>query len=197
VAAALLLRQRASAAFWGCAALGCALVLVYAGVQGGGALSAADGWLLGAVASASVGYVAGARLSAQWPAEHTIGWVLVVALPFTLPAMLLTWPAHGARASAWGGFAYVALFSMWIGFFAWYRALALGGVMRVSQVQLLQPFLALLACVPLLGERVDAATLGFALAVAAVVFFGRRAPVGAAPAPAGPAATHPATETSR
>ena len=80
---------------------------------------------------------------------------------------------------AWGGFAYVTVFSMWLGFFAWYRGLALGGTMRVSQVQLLQPFLAMLFAVPLLGERLDAAMLAFAAAVVAVVVVGRRMPVGA------------------
>jgi len=70
----------------------------------------------------------------------------------------------------------VSLFSMWLGFFAWYRGLAQGGVMRVSQMQLLQPFLALLFAVPILGERLDAVTVGFALAVVAVVFVGRRMP---------------------
>jgi drug/metabolite transporter (DMT)-like permease len=69
------------------------------------------------------------------------------------------------------------LFSMWLGFFAWYRGLALGGVMRVSQVQLVQPFLALLFAVPVLGERLDGATLLFAAAVVAVVFTGKRMPV--------------------
>ena len=78
------------------------------------------------------------------------------------------------RAAAWGGFAYVTLFSMWLGFFAWYRGLALGGTVRVSQVQLVQPFLALLFAVPVLGERLDAATVGFALAVIATVFVGKR-----------------------
>jgi drug/metabolite transporter (DMT)-like permease len=67
---------------------------------------------------------------------------------------------------------------MWLGFFAWYRALALGGVMRVSQVQLLQPFLALLAAVPILGERLEPLTLLFALAVVAVVAVGKRMPAG-------------------
>jgi drug/metabolite transporter (DMT)-like permease len=47
----------------------------------------------------------------------------------------------------------------------------------VSQVQLLQPFLALLASVPLLGERLEWVTVLFALAVAAVVFIGKRMPV--------------------
>ena len=49
------------------------------------------------------------------------------------------------------------VFSMWLGFFAWYRGLALGGTVRVSQVQLVQPFLSMLFAVPLLGERLDAA----------------------------------------
>jgi drug/metabolite transporter (DMT)-like permease len=66
---------------------------------------------------------------------------------------------------------------MWLGFFAWYRGLVLGGVVRVSQVQLLQPFLALLFAVPVLGEPLAPLTLVFALAVMAVVFVGRRMPV--------------------
>ena len=51
---------------------------------------------------------------------------------------------------------------MWVGFFAWYRGLAMGGALRVSQTQLLQPFLSILAAVPLLGEPIDIVTLGFA-----------------------------------
>jgi len=179
VAAALWLRQRASFGFWLCALLGCALVLAFAALRGRGALSAADGLLLLAVASASIGYVAGAQVTRRLPAEQVICWVLVLSLPLTLPAMLITWPADAASVhmGAWGGFAYVTLFSMWLGFFAWYRGLALGGVMRVSQVQLLQPFLALLFAVPVLGERLDALTLLFALAVMAVVLIGKHMPV--------------------
>jgi drug/metabolite transporter (DMT)-like permease len=40
---------------------------------------------------------------------------------------------------AWGAFVYRAMFSMWLGFFAWYRGLQLGGMLRVCQVQLQQP----------------------------------------------------------
>ncbi|MBC7682066.1 MAG: DMT family transporter, partial [Ferruginibacter sp.] len=79
--------------------------------------------------------------------------------------------------SAWGGFAYLAVFSQWLGFFAWYRGLALGGTVRVSQVQLVQPFLSMLISIPLLGEALDAVTLGFGLAVIATVFIGKRMPV--------------------
>jgi drug/metabolite transporter (DMT)-like permease len=176
--AALAFRQRASAGFWACAVLGCALVLAFAAWQGSGALSAADGLLLLAVLCGAIGYVGGAQVSAALPAQQVICWVLVLSLPLTVPAMAWFWPQQPASSAAWGGFAYVSLFSMWLGFFAWYRGLALGGVMRVSQVQLLQPFLALLFAVPILGERLDPATVGFALAVVAVVFIGRRMPAG-------------------
>ena len=110
------------------------------------------------------------------PAQQVICWVLVISLPFTLPLMLWLWPAQPVRASAWGGFVYVTLFSMWLGFFAWYRGLALGGTVRVSQVQLVQPFLALLFAVPVLGEKLEATTVLFSLAVIAVVFASKKMP---------------------
>ena len=176
LAAAISFRQRPSPGFWICAVLGCALVLGFAAYRGSGHLVAADGLLLLAVLSASVGYVAGARLADEMKAEQVISWVLLASLPLTLPVMLATWPAAPARASAWAAFGYVTLFSMWIGFFAWYRALALGGTVRVSQVQLVQPFLSLLFAVPVLGERLDATTVLFSLAVIATVFVGKKMP---------------------
>ncbi len=179
VVAALVLRQRPSLGFWLCAVLGCGLVLGFAAWQGGGRLSAADGLLLLAVLSTAIAYVAGAQAAVVMPAQQVICWVLVGSLPFTVPAALWLWPVVPVRASAWGGFAYVSVFSMWLGFFAWYRGLALGGVVRVSQVQLLQPFLALLFAVPVLGEQLEPLTVFFALAVIAVVFIGKRMPVAA------------------
>jgi drug/metabolite transporter (DMT)-like permease len=174
------LGQKPSAGFWACAVLGCALVLAFALIQGEGRFVPADGLLLVALLCTAVGYVAGAQVSAAIPAQQAICWVLVISLPFTLPLALWWQPDLSAgtlRASAWWGFAYVSLFSMWLGFFAWYRGLVLGGVVRVSQVQLLQPFLALLFAVPVLGEPLAPLTLVFALAVMAVVFVGRRMPV--------------------
>ncbi|MCP5270564.1 MAG: DMT family transporter [Burkholderiaceae bacterium] len=167
-------RHRPSAGFWAAAGAGCALVLAFAVWQGGGALVAADAWLAMAVATGAVGYVAGARAGAHLPAPQVISWVLVGALPLTLPAAAVTWPDVPVSVAAWGGFAYTAVFSMWLGFFAWYHGLALGGVLRVSQVQLLQPFLAIIAAALLLGEALELATVAFALAVLAVVALGRR-----------------------
>ena len=183
---ALLHRQRPSSGFWLCAGVGSALVVAFAmrrsGTPGGGlSIQSADLLLLAAMLCAAVGYGYGARLSQQMRAEHVICWALVLALPLTLPLSAISWPAAVLKASAWWGFAYLAVFSMWIGFFAWYRGLALGGTVRVSQVQLVQPFLSMLFAVPLLGERLDAVTVGFSLAVIATVFVGKKMPVNAAP----------------
>ena len=176
LAAAIAFRQRPSAGFWSCAVLGCGLVIGFAAWKGSGSLVLADLLLLGSVACAAIGYVAGARLSATMPAERVICWVLVSSLPLTLPAALASLPMQPASAAAWGGFAYVTVFSMWLGFFAWYRGLALGGAVRVSQVQLVQPFLSLLFAVPVLGERLDLTTVLFSLAVIATVYVGKRMP---------------------
>ena len=111
-AAALWFRQRPSIGFWICAVLGCALVIAFAAYKGSGSLSAADELLLISVMSAAIGYVAGARLSSQMSAEQVICWVLVLSLPQTLPLMLANWPTAPVRVTAWGGFAYVTLFSM-------------------------------------------------------------------------------------
>ena len=177
---ALLHRQRPSAGFWVCAALGSALVVGFAVLRSGSAgltIHPADALLLAAMLCAALGYGFGARLSQHMRAEHVICWALVIALPFTLPIAVMTRPQAVLPASAWWGFAYTAVFSMWLGFFAWYRGLALGGTVRVSQVQLVQPFLGMLFAVPLLGERLDAVTLGFAAAVIATVFVGKKMPV--------------------
>ncbi|NCT99633.1 MAG: DMT family transporter [Comamonadaceae bacterium] len=182
--AAWLMHQRARLGFWLFAGLGSALVVAYSLLRAhqaghGFGLSWADTLLVGAVLAAALGYVGGTQVTPALGAERVISWVCALALPITLPAALLTWPERGVNPSAWLGLAYVAVFSMWAGFFAWFRGLSLGGPLRVSQLQLLQPFISIAAAVPLLGERLDALTLVFALAVVASVFAGRR--FGAAP----------------
>lgn len=43
---------------------------------------------------------------------------------------------------------------MFLAIAAWYRGLSLGGIARIGQVQLLQPFLTIAAAVVLLKEQV-------------------------------------------
>lgn len=177
--AAWLLHQRARLGFWVFAGLGSALVVAYSLVRAhqaghGFGLTWTDSLLVGAVLAAALGYVGGTQVTPALGAERVISWVCALALPFTIPGALLTWPDRPIDASAWLALGYVAVFSMWAGFFAWFRGLAIGGALRVSQLQLFQPFISIIAAVPLLGERLDALTLMFALAVVASVFAGRR-----------------------
>lgn len=181
---ALWFKQRPSKGFWACAVLGSGLVLAFMlwrQWQATGAiyLGTANIFLIIAMTTGALGYIGGAKLTPRLGSEQVICWVLVSCLPLTLPMAWVFAPAQplAIAAMSWVGFVYVALFSMWIGFFAWYRALALGAV-RVSQVQLIQPFLSLLFAVPLVGERLDMLTLAFAIAVIATVYVGKKMPVG-------------------
>jgi drug/metabolite transporter (DMT)-like permease len=179
---ALVLRQRPSRGFWVFAVLGAALVVAFAAWSGAGRPELGDVLLVGAVIASSIGYISGSLVSSGpqgLTAEQTISWILVLALPVTLPVLVTQWPTVPVHPAAWAGFAYVATCSMWMGFFAWYRGMAWAGALRVSQVQLLQPFVSILLSVPLLGERLRPATLGFSIAVMACVYFGRRMSAGA------------------
>ncbi len=125
---ALLMRERASPAFWIVAVIGFGLVVAFAWLAsepgGKAGLGLGDIFMLLAVLSAGIGYVLGARLSREMPPEHVISWILVLYLPFTSAVALWTFPTAPVAPVAWGGFAYVSLVSMWLGFFAWYRGLA-------------------------------------------------------------------------
>ena len=172
---ALWMRERASVAFWVLAVFGFGLVLLFAWLAGGeSGFQLADGLLLLAMFSASAGYVLGARLSVEMKPEHVVSWILVLYLPLSVPIALYMLPQGPVAPVAWAGFAYLALISMWLGFFAWYRGLAMGGAMRVSQIQLLQPFFSMVFAVPLLGERLTPFAMGFCLAIVATVAMSRR-----------------------
>jgi drug/metabolite transporter (DMT)-like permease len=178
-AAAWLARERPSPGFWAVALVGSALVVAFGVIRGGGSLHRGDIYLLAAVAAGGIGYAEGARLSMTMGGWQVISWVLVLSSPFLLLPVGRAVAQHGAAASwpAWLGFAYVSLVSQYLGFFAWYRGLALGGIARVGQLQLLQPFLTLLFAALLVREPLDWMTAGFAGAVVACVAIGRRMPV--------------------
>lgn len=177
VCGSLYFRQRPSLQFWACALAGSLLVVAFAIYKGGGSISSGNWLLLAAVFSAAIGYIAGARASAVIPAAQVICWILVMALAPMLAACILYWPPTHATWQAWGGVVYLGVFPMWLGFFAWYRGMVLGGAVRVSQIQLVQPFIALLCAVPIAGESLDTATILFSLSVIAVVYLGKKAPV--------------------
>jgi drug/metabolite transporter (DMT)-like permease len=175
VAGAWLAHERPSPRFWVCALAGSAVVVGFALWQGGGALHVADLLLIGAVAAAAIGYAEGARLTRLLGGWQVISWALVLSAPFlVVPTWLSAAGAASAPWDAWLAFLYVAVVSMYLGFFAWYRALAQGGIAAVGQVQLLQPFLTFAFAALLLGERLEASMLVAAALVVAIIALGRR-----------------------
>ena len=165
---AILHRARLPLAFWLWALFGSACVMVFSihdNPLTASTISSGDVLLMLGVVCAAFGYSIGARLSASHRPDHVICWALLFCSPVNLPLAWASWPATSVALSAWVALGYLSVFSMWLGFFAWYRGLALGGAVKVSQVQLVQPFLGILISVPLLKEPLSADVLVFALFV--------------------------------
>src|ERR1700709_164775 len=126
--------ERPKPLFWIASIAGASLVVAFAVRQGGGALSAGDLLLFAAVALSSIGYAFSGRLTALMPGWEVISWALVIGLPISLPAAVLTLPADLSHIALkpWLALLYVAVFSQWIGFFAGNAGMAMGGIARVS-----------------------------------------------------------------
>jgi drug/metabolite transporter (DMT)-like permease len=167
--------ERPPRAFWAAAVAGLAAVLAFAATQGAHGIEAADLLVLAAVALAALGYAEGGALSRTYGGWQVICWALVLTAPALVVPVAIA-ASHGVHAGTtqWLGFAYVALVSMFLGFFAWYHGLALGGVAKIGQIQLAQPVLTLAWAALILNERVTAAMAIAALAVLACVLATQR-----------------------
>ncbi len=169
--------ERPSGRFWVACTAGTVAVFFFASVEGAGMPRVGDLFALLAVLLGSLGYAEGGALSRELGGWRVICWALVFAAPFVSLVVLVQAVGSGLAAgpAAWLGFAYVSIFSMFLGFFAWYRGLAVGGVARVSQLQLAQPLLTLAWSAALLGERVGITTILAALFILASVAASQRA----------------------
>lgn len=159
-------------AFWLAVVAGVVAVLIFAVVQGAGRPQFADLLLLGAVVAAAIGYAEGGRLARDLGGWRVICWALLISAPvLIIPVALAVSQQGGLHATprAWLGFAYVSVISMFLGFFAWYRGLALGGIARVGQIQLVQPVMTMAWAALLLGEVIDLPTVLAGLLVIASV----------------------------
>jgi len=172
---AIRFRERPSFAYWVTAVCGTLLVLVYSMVDGGG-LALGDIWLLLAIVTAAIGYSEGGKLAEEMGAIKVISWAMAMTLPINIPATYIfaNTALTDLSTNVFISFLYIGLFSAFIGFFFWYRGIALGGVARVGQVQLLQPFLTLIGAYLLLGEPITLLNMVFAIAVLVVVLIGRK-----------------------
>ena len=174
--AVVITHERPRPLFWIASIAGAALVIAFALRQGGGAFSAGDLLLFAAVAFSAIGYAFSGRLTAEMPGWEVISWILVMALPVSLPAAALTMPADLPQLGLkpWLAVLYVAVFSQWVGFFAWNAGMAIGGIARVSQMQLLQPFVTFALAATFNDETITLQIVLFAAAVVATVAIGTR-----------------------
>lgn len=171
--------ERPKPLFWLFSCLGSAVVAGFALATGSMGTLTGDLMMLAAITVCGLGYAEGARLSRRLGGWQVICWALILAaapmLAIALSSLPADWSAVGA--GAWGGLAYVSVFSMLVGFVFWYRGLALGGIAAVGQLQLLQPFLSLLLAGFLLHEPVSpvmiVVTLGVVLCVVGAKRFAR------------------------
>jgi drug/metabolite transporter (DMT)-like permease len=169
-----LARERLGRRFWLASIVGAGTVLLFSlrGVRDGFAI--ADLLLAGAGACAAVGYAYGGKLARELGGARVVCWALVMCLPLSLPLSLFAMTQLSAvpPPSSLLAVLYLALVSQLGAYFSWNRGLAVGGIARVSQTQLLQPFFTITAAAVLLGEPLRPDLFVFAIAVAGSVAVG-------------------------
>jgi drug/metabolite transporter (DMT)-like permease len=176
-AAAVFAHERPSRGFWLASAIGAIIVLTFMLRRSEGeTFSAGDLFLLGTVVSGALGYTFSGRLAARMPGWEVISWQVVIFLPLAALATFALWPADIASVSisSWAGLGYVGFVSQYTAFFVFNAALAIGGIARVGQVMLLQPFAIVALALPVNGEPINVETILFATAVVATVLIGQR-----------------------
>jgi drug/metabolite transporter (DMT)-like permease len=171
--------ERPSTGFWLLGLLGSILVVAYSLIEGGGHVALGDIALLGAVISAAFGYAVGGKLAKEMGSWQVISWALVLSFPFIIIPTIsdLPEPISALPFNVVMAFLYLAIMSQFIGFFVWYKAMAIGGIARVSQTQLLQPFITIVVSSLLLSEHINLTTLVFAGTVVMIVGIGKRMPI--------------------
>ena len=179
VFASFYFKQKASLGFWICAIIGCIVVIIYTLIHGQSnnqiiEFSYSDILFFISVIAGATGYVFGAKLTKIMGSVDVISWALALAMPFHLALAVYYFPIKEIPTISWIGFLYAALFSQWIGFFAWYKALDLGGAVRVSQIQLFMPFLTFFFSIILLGETLDFFTIFFSIITILLIYLSRK-----------------------
>ncbi|MEV0704111.1 DMT family transporter [Saccharopolyspora sp. NPDC050389] len=174
--------ERPPMSFWVMAAVGAVAAVAFAALQGGGlsGLHWSDLLLFGAVVAAAIGYAEGGLLARELGAWQTVSWALVLSAPLmiALTGISMAGQTPSGTATEWAAFAHLAVVSMFLGFFAWYRGLAIGPMAQVSQVQLAQPAMTICWAALFLREQLTWPTVLGGVAVIACAGIAVRARLG-------------------
>lgn len=179
IVGAIIAKEKPSFAFWLVSLIGTALVIGFTLIEGKGSFHKADFALFIAVISVSIGYAIGGKLSKELGGWQVICWALVISFPLIIIPTINHAPQNlfDLSLSTYLGFLYLTIMSQLIGFFLWYKGLAMGGIVRVSQIQLVQTFITIIASVILLNEVIDIQVIIFAILVVSSVWIGKKMPI--------------------
>ncbi|OTG92350.1 DMT family transporter [Acinetobacter sp. ANC 3832] len=169
--------ERPNLKFWFFAILGSSFVIGFMLLHGQDQILAiGDLYMLASIILCGLGYAEGGKLSRELGGWQVICWALVIALPFMILFSLYSLPENfdQVTSSSFMGLLYVSTFSMLIGFFFWYKGLALGGIAKVGQIQLVQPFIGLILSAFLLGEHVSLSMILVSCAVVLCVALAKK-----------------------
>jgi drug/metabolite transporter (DMT)-like permease len=169
--------EHPSKAFWALSLLGAVLVMIYSITRSEHfTLDWGDLLLLGSALCASTGYVYSVKLTKVMKGWEVISWAMILALPFAALACFILWPTSSKTITSdmWSALLYLGLFSQYFSFFAWNKGLAMGGVARVSQVQLFQTFVTIALAALINDEHIDLQTWGFAAIIVGLIFLSRK-----------------------
>lgn len=166
--------------FWGFALLGTFICFGFFFTLNVSEVGRGDFLLVLAVLSAAFGYVEGGRATREFSGRRIMCWAVICTLPVVLPAgVYRIVQTQGSLAqlspAPWASMIYLALVSQSTGMFLWFKVLAKGPMEKIALVQLLQPFLTLLASIILLKEEVLWSTWIIALLVAGCIYGANKA----------------------
>jgi drug/metabolite transporter (DMT)-like permease len=146
--------------------------------------------LLGAgmVLVAAVGYALATilvqRRAADIPPEALAGGTTAVSAVVLVPFALFVLPDHAVRPAAWASLAVLGVFCTAVALLAFYHLVGLAGSNRAGLITYVNPVVAVLLGVALLGEHLGVSTVvGFALVAAGCWLSTRRPPADRQPPP--------------
>ncbi len=172
----LLSKERPSNAFWFLSFLGLVVVAAFSNSHSpleDLSWSHGDTALFGAVLMGGFGYAQGGHLSKKYPSWKVICFALILTLPiiiFSSPFLIHFKIIKTTTPQNWLALLFLGLVNNLFAFFLWYKGLALGGVAKVGQLQLLQPFFTIFFSLILLKEQFFWQDLIFCFMIVLIVF---------------------------
>jgi drug/metabolite transporter (DMT)-like permease len=185
-ATALLYRhKRPRFGFWLAAGIGTLAAIGFALTRSGhGAFSSGGelwGYILVAIGlfTTSNSHIAGGTLVQRgYNSFYVIMWAIVLSIPVLLPITvvdLISHPIdHMPSITAWIGYLWVGLFSIFIGHYFWNSALATVGIVKGSQLQLTQPIFTVILAALILAEPISPLTIAAGVVIIGSVAVSQR-----------------------